>query len=180
MNEWNGYNDRPLRNFVVWMIYTLLFIHIPYKASNLRFLLLKKIVKDIGLGTSISNNVRIIFPRGISIGTNCALANGVILDGRGTLEIEDSVLIGFETVILTCTHRSDEYDRPVVEQGMFSKPVKIGKGSWIGARVIIMPGVTIGEFVIVGANAVVTKDIPPYTVVGGIPARIIKSRRING
>ena len=85
-------------------------------------------------------------------------------------------MLGFESIILTCTHNSNRKDIPIREQGMFTAPVIIGKDTWIGARSSILPGVTIGDGAIIGINAVVTKDVPPKTVVGGIPARIIKER----
>lgn len=85
-------------------------------------------------------------------------------------------MVGFESIILTSTHNSNRRDIPIREQGMFRAPVRIGTDVWIGARVIILPGVTIGNGAIIGANSVVSKDIPPNTIVGGVPAKFIKER----
>ena len=102
------------------------------------------------------------------IGVNCSV--------HGPLSIGDNVMMGPEVVILTHTHRYDKLDVPMSEQGSEVRPVEIGNDVWIGMRSIIMPGVKIGNGVIIGANAVVTKDVPDFSVVGGVPAKIIKSR----
>lgn len=94
----------------------------------------------------------------------------------GGLEIGDDTIVGFESIILTSTHNSNRKAIPIREQGMFCAPDKIGKDVWIGARVIILPGVTIDDGAIIGANSVVSKDIMPYTIVGGVPAKFIKER----
>lgn len=96
--------------------------------------------------------------------------------GGGGIEIKDDTMVGFESIILTCTHNSDRKDIPIREQGMFCAHVKIGKDVWIGARVIILPGVTIGDGAIIGSNAVVSKDVMPNTIVGGVPAKFIRER----
>ena len=85
--------------------------------------------------------------------------------------------MGPEVLIMTSSHKFDRIDIPMCEQGdMSPKKVVIGSDVWIGARVIILPGVQIGSGSIIGAGAVVTKDIPPFSVVGGVPAKVIKSR----
>lgn len=100
------------------------------------------------------------------------------------LYIGDYVCIAAEAVILmggNHTHRADWFSLyPFVEniedayQG--KGPTRIGDGAWIGMRAIIMPGITIGEGAIIAAGSVVTRDVPPYAVVGGNPAKVIKSR----
>lgn len=124
----------------------------------------------------ISTNVRLLSPTGITIGNNVGVARDVTLDGRGGIEIGNFTLIGFESVLLTSTHNYSNREIPIVKQGMYSKPIKIGKDCWIGARVMILPGIEIGDGCIIGANSVVTKDIPSYSVVGGAPARVIRER----
>ena len=92
--------------------------------------------------------------------------------------IGDYVLMGPDVVILTSNHKSDRLDLPIGAQGMTdSRKVTIGNYVWIGQRVLIMPGVTIGDGCIIAAGAVETKDVPSYSVVGGVPARILKSRK---
>ena len=85
--------------------------------------------------------------------------------------------MGPEVVFYTRGHRFDRTDITMIEQGSTeSEPITVGNDVWIGRRVIIMPGVNIGDGCVIGAGAVVTKDIPAYSVVGGVPAKIIKSR----
>ena len=79
--------------------------------------------------------------------------------------------------ILTHTHNIERTDIPMGQQGMRVSEVIIGNDVWIGMRVVIMPGVRIGIGVVIGAGAAVTKDVPDYAIVGGVPARIIKFRK---
>ena len=173
MNAW-GDNRREL---LLWLAYTHIFSKIPYSVGNkLRGWIAKKLLKRFGEHSKISINVRLIYPKGIEIGKRVGVTRDVILDGRGGLSIGDYTIIGFESIILTCTHRYSRKDIPIQDQGMFSAPVKIGKDVWLGTRVIVLPGVKIGDGAIIGANAVVTKDIPPYTIAVGIPAKVIRER----
>jgi maltose O-acetyltransferase len=112
-------------------------------------------------------------PRKIAIGDNCVINRGVLLDGRGgSLTIGDNVDIAQESVIWTLGHDPhDDYHRD--KPG----PVTIGDYAWIGHRSIIMPGVTIGRGAVVAAGAVVTHDVPPMAIVGGVPAKVIGERR---
>ena len=96
----------------------------------------------------------------------------------GDLTIGDGVIIGPELLALTTNHRFDDPGVWIGRQGYSdSQPIHIGEGSWIGARVTILPGVTIGRFAVVGAAAVVTRDVPDYAVVAGNPARTIRDWR---
>lgn len=87
-------------------------------------------------------------------------------------------MMGSDVVIFTMNHRADRTDIHMGAQGMTEKrKVTIGNDGWIGQRVMIMPGVTIGDGCIIAAGAVVTKGIPPYSIAGGVPARVLKSRK---
>ena len=114
---------------------------------------------------------------GISVGNNSGL--GIRCRVRGPLKICDNVMMGPEVVILSSGHRFDRTDMPMCRQGnvRFCNSTLIFNDVWIGTRVIIMPGVKIGEGAIIGAGAVVTKDVPPYAIVGGVPAKVIKYRK---
>lgn len=97
---------------------------------------------------------------------------------RGPLKIGKDVMMGPEVIILGGGHKYDRTDIPMRLQGAPDTiETIIGNDVWIGTRAIIMPGVRIGNGVIIGAGAVVTKDIPDYAIVGGIPARILKYRK---
>lgn len=112
--------------------------------------------------------------RGIRIGDRSGV--GVNCSIHGPLTIGDDVMMGPEVVILTNSHKFDRVDITMNKQGSYVDPVVIGNDVWIGTRSIILPGVKIGNGVIIGAGAVVTKDVPDYAVVGGVPAKIIRYR----
>lgn len=113
---------------------------------------------------------------GISIGDHSGL--GVNCHVRGPLEIGSYVNMGPDVRIITINHNTERTDIPMKGQGVLSpQKVTICDDVWIGARVIILPGVTIGKGSIIGAGAVVTKDVPEYAVMGGVPARVIKFRK---
>jgi acetyltransferase-like isoleucine patch superfamily enzyme/glycosyltransferase involved in cell wall biosynthesis len=107
----------------------------------------------------------------IEIGSNTVINRFTYLDGRAPLKIGNNVSISHYTLIQTLTHDPQNPDFVCLE-----RPVVIGDYVWIGARATICPGVTIGEGAVVAAGAVVTKDVEPYTIVGGNPATYIKDR----
>lgn len=95
----------------------------------------------------------------------------------GTCHIGRYVMMGTDVIIITRNHRFDRTDIPMMEQGFEEeRPVYIGNDVWIGDRVLILPGVHIGDGSIIAAGAVVTKDVPPYSIVAGVPARKIRDR----
>jgi len=112
----------------------------------------------------------------ITLGKNCTVNPYVILYGHGNLRIGDSVRIAAGTIIIPANHRFDRTDIPIWRQGVDRLGIEIGNDVWIGCNVSILDGVTIGDGVVVGAGAVVTCDLEPRTVVGGVPARILKRR----
>ena len=104
----------------------------------------------------------------VKIGKNVIIMNGFQCMSAGGLTIEDNTMISLNCTIATNNH--DMYDRYVIT----CKPVHIKKNVWIGVNVTILPGVTVGENAVIGAGAVVTKDVPDNAVVVGNPARVIK------
>ena len=109
---------------------------------------------------------------GIAIGRRTIVNQQCCLDGRGGLTIGDYVNISAGVWILTDSHdMNDPLFREVLA------PVKIGDYAWIGSRALILPGVTVGEGAVVAAGAVVTRDVEPYTVVAGVPARPVGTRK---
>ncbi len=84
-----------------------------------------------------------------------------------------------QVVVITRNHGHDRTDIPMTRQGYNNAPIVIEDDVWIGFRAVVLAGVTIGRGSIVGSGAVVTKDVAPYSVVGGVPARVIKSRVIG-
>jgi len=109
----------------------------------------------IGSGSFLNINVMVAAVELVEIGDHCMLANGCfVTDGN---------------------HRFDDPTQPVTYQGFTTKgPTRIGDNVWCGAHVVVTSGVTIGERAVIGANSVVTTDVAPYSIVGGVPARVLK------
>jgi acetyltransferase-like isoleucine patch superfamily enzyme len=139
---------------------------------RLRTLLLRSAGVRVGKGTLVASMPRILAENGfedlLAVGRNCWFNVGCTLDVHASLTIEDNVYLGQEVLILTHTHQMGSAEcRSGPVKAM---PVRIGRGAWIGARAIILPGVEVGEGAIVGAGAVVTRNVECHTVVGGVPA----------
>lgn len=110
-------------------------------------------------------------------GENVSIGLFSVIDGSGGLTVGDDVRMGPNVIIYTHNHRFESTDVPLFRQGLDYAPVKIEDDVWLGARVTILPGVTIGRGSIIAAGAVVTKDVPPYAIMGGVPAKQIGSRK---
>lgn len=110
------------------------------------------------------------FGKNITIGRDVFINSGCHFQDQGGIEIGDGALIGHNVVLATINHDLD----PAGNRKNHYAPIHINAHVWIGSNATILSGVTIGEWSVVAAGAVVTKDIPPMTVVGGVPARIIK------
>ena len=108
--------------------------------------------------------------KNITIGKDVFLNMGCKFQDQGGIFIGDRSLIGHNVVLVTLNHAMDPADRAT----MIPAPIHIGKRVWIGANATVLPGVTIGDGAIVAAGAVVTKDVPENTVVGGVPARVMR------
>ena len=110
----------------------------------------------IGEGTFLNIGVMVASVELVEIGSHCMLANGCfVTDGN---------------------HRHDDPDRPITWQGFTTKgPTRIGDNVWCGANVVVTSGVTIGERCVIGANSVVTTDVPPWSIAAGAPARVLRS-----
>lgn len=111
------------------------------------------------------------YGQNITVGKNVFINSGCCFQDQGGIEIGDDVLIGQQVVIATINHDLN----PAKRGNMFFAPVKIGNGVWIGAHATILAGVTIGNGAVIASGAVVNKDVPENTVVGGVPAKIIKT-----
>lgn len=109
----------------------------------------------------------------LRIGEHVSMNTGCFFDLNAPITIGSHVAIGHEVMLLTTSHEIGDSDHRAGTT--FSAPVTIKDGAWIGARCIILPGVTVGEGSIVGAGSVVTKDVPPNTLVGGVPAKVIRA-----
>ena len=113
----------------------------------------------------------------VRIGDRCLIGKGSGIVGHLCIEIGDDVWTGHHVYITDQNHGYDDPDVPISRQVMPEQPVRIGTGSWIGHGTVILPGTTIGEHVVIGANSVVRGDIPSHTVAAGAPAKVIKQTR---
>ena len=108
--------------------------------------------------------------KNIKLGKNVFINSGCRFQDQGGITIDDGALIGHNAVLATLNHNPD----PEKRNNLLPAPIHIGKKVWLGANVTVLPGVTIGDNAIVAAGAVVTKDVEPNIIVGGIPAKFIK------
>lgn len=130
----------------------------------------------IGQGSTIHTGARFYEPKNIVIGNDTIVGERAVLDGRSELIIGNHVDIASEVMIYNSEHNIEAEHFASVES-VVKAPVSIEDYVFIGPRVIILPGIKIGKGAIIGAGAVVTKEIPPFAIVGGVPAKIIGERR---
>jgi len=114
---------------------------------------------------------------GITIGKNCFIGEFNVVRGQGGVTIGNDVYTGPMVKFVAVNHVFDNPDRPIREQGITAQGIVVEDDVWIGAGVTIVDGVTVGRGSIIGAGAVVTGDIPPYSIAVGIPAKPVKDRR---
>lgn len=125
----------------------------------------------IGSMTSIHRACRFYRPSGVSIGTSTVINRGVLLDGRSGLRIGNNVSVSEDVKLLTLEHDPDS-----ATFEWRGAPMVIEDFAFIGTSAIVLPGVTIGLGAVIAAGAVVTRDVAPYSIVGGVPAKPIGSR----
>lgn len=168
---------------IALVLYYLIGRHMPssdakfsFGAKRFRRFLAKFCFQHIGKRVNIERNVFFGSGREISIGDD----SGIGLNARiqGPLRIGGNVMMGPDVIIYTRNHEISRTDIPMIAQGETApEAVVIEDDVWIGARAMIMPGVTISAGSVVAAGAVVTKDVPPFAIVGGVPAKVIKYRK---
>ncbi|MGB6142954.1 MAG: acyltransferase [Rhodanobacter sp.] len=143
--------------------------------ERVRSFYLRRVLRvSIGTDTHVSMRVFVTgYPTraNVRIGNNCVINRETYLDGRVGIVIGNNVNISFQTCVLSLHHDHNQPTFPAI-----GDPVTICDHAWIGARAIILPGVTIGEGAVVAAGAVVNRDVRDYEVVGGVPARKIGDR----
>jgi len=132
---------------------------------------LRKVGVKINGNAMFYEGIHVRNPQGIIIEDGVSIGPKVLLDGRMGLHIGKSVVIGYEAIIWTLNHDYNDINFKTAGGGVF-----LGDFSWICSRSIILPGIKIGNYAVVASNAVVTKDVPKYAIVAGIPAKIIGYR----
>lgn len=158
----------------IWLDFILMMLrfvgHIP--SHSIRRACYRMTGVKIGQGSKIHMWCSFFEPGNITIGSDTIIGDHAFLDGRDEIFIGDHVDIASQVMIYNSQHDIDSNDF-----GAITKPVVIGDYAFIGPRSIILPGVTIGKGAVVAAQAVVTKDIPEFAVVGGVPAKYIRERK---
>ena len=164
------------RLFNIFLEFEVFLLHLvgSLPSHHLRRFFYRLAGVKIGKGSTIHMGARFYDPRNISIGEDSIIGEGVVLDGRDKLIIGNHVDIASEVMIYNSEH--DVNDPYFLAK---NAPVLIEDFVFIGPRAIILPGVKIGKGAVVAAGAVVTKDIAPFSVVGGVPAKIIGERKIK-
>lgn len=169
---------KKIKRAVCYRLYVYFGKHLPSSVDSklskrIRFWLARGFLEHCGDNVNIEHGAQ--FDSSLIIGDNSGIGVNCVCGGLSS--VGDNVMMGPECIMLPHFHAFDRLDIPMCEQGFQpGKPIRIGNDVWIGTRVIIMPGVVIGDHSIVGAGAVVTKDVPEYAIVGGCPAKIIRMR----
>lgn len=167
------------KNKILFILYKITASWLPISqrmnfAKKIRNFWAKKIIKNYGENINIEQGA--FFTPNLSIGNNSGI--GIKCEIYGKVTIGNDVMMGPEVIIYTSGHVIENVNIPMrLQGGTVEKPVIIGNDVWIGRRVIIMPGVTIGNGCVIGAGAIVTHDVPDYCIVAGVPAKIIRERR---
>jgi acetyltransferase-like isoleucine patch superfamily enzyme len=144
--------------------------------GSLKRLYLKLHGSKIGKYVTFYPGIKISPGTNIEIGDHVDLAWGVLITTRGGVKIGDRTLVGYGTKIISSNHKIPEGHEKIFFSGNEPKPVNIQNDVWIGANCVILPGVIIGEGAVVAANSVVTRNVEPFSIVAGSPAKKIKDR----
>lgn len=163
------------------IIYYFFAQHLPSSTSGLKIgqkairafcgkLMLKKCGKKVNIEHGATFSAKTSLGNYSGIGINARI--------HGDCTIGDYVMMGPDVVVITRNHSFDRTDTPMMFQGFDEeRPVVIGNDVWIGERVTILPGVHVGDGAILAAGSVITKDVPAYAIVAGVPAKLIKMRK---
>lgn len=158
-------------------IFRILFVLPRFRLLNsIKKIYLMVVGAKIGKRPVFYHNVWISPGKHLIVGDDVDFALGVIVSTAGGVEIGDRVLIGYNTCILSTNHNIPKARGRIFFAGHSKSKISIHNDVWIGANCTILPGVTIGEGSVIAAGSVVTKDVPQYAVVAGVPAKIIRER----
>lgn len=176
MNKWNSTRAIPIYQYIFKQILEKL----PHFPAYIRGQILKHFFKNKPDKIYIQNGFKCFGFGNIQIGNMVYINNNVTIHSNAAhLKIGNNVMIGPYVYITTANHAYADLTKPISRQGYIPADVHIENDVWIGAHASILPGVKLGKGSIIGAGAVVTKDVPDYAIVGGIPAKILKYRFIK-
>lgn len=167
-----------------FVLYVIIAKHLPSSSTRfigkyckkLRSICALALFQECGKNINIEHGANFGYGKHIRIGNNSGIGIDCIVPDN--LLVGENVMMGPEVIIVKQNHNFASIDVPMMKQGFTpSVPVVIEDDVWIGYRAMIMPGVRIGQGSIIGAGAVVTKDVLPYSIVAGNPAKLIRSRK---
>lgn len=157
-----------------------LFLHYRNKKGAvgiaLRYALLLSIAKGCGDNVAVREDCYILRPQGLTVGNNVSIHPMCYIESTGEVEIGNDVSIAHGVTILSTSHRYDAPNVPIKYSGIDNRKTVICDNVWIGAKAVILCGNTVGSGSVIAAGAVVTHDVPPNTIVAGVPAVPIKTR----
>lgn len=141
-----------------------------------RYCILKNLAKSVGDNVAIYPDVYIFNLHNLSIGDNVSIHPFSYIDAYGGIEIGDDVSIAHNVTLMSANHTFSDKEIVIKDQPLEARPIKIENNCWLGAKVTVLGNTTISTGSVIGAGAVVTKNVESYSVVAGVPARKIKSR----
>lgn len=164
----DNYSSDVFVKRIFWAVGALLFRWSPRPLYGWRNFLLRRFGAKLGRGVRFYPTVEVFYPWNLTAEDTVTVAWGVRLYSLGPITLRAGCLISQHASLCAGNHDYKQTNRPLL-----TPPVEIGKGAWIASEAFIGPGVTVGEQAVVGARAVVVKDVAPRTVVAGNPARPI-------
>ena len=169
----DNYRPEEYRLRVMWMCTRLILRLVPRFAYGLRNKVLRAFGAKIGNDVRIYPDVAIFFPWNLEIGDEVTIGPGVQLYSLGKIIIGDGTMISYGAHFCAGTHDYTEVNLPLL------KPtIRLGQGIWVCAEAFVGPGVSVGDFSIIGARAVVLKSFPEFSILGGNPALKVKDRPV--
>ena len=173
-------NRHGFRNMAIRFMWSVAWVFAArwtprFVLNSWRAFLLRLFGARVGRSCRLTSSMEVWMPSRLFMGSNVWIDRNVYLYDVERITIGDNAIISDGAYICTASHDITKSDFPLT-----TAPVTIGAGAWVAAQSIILPGVTIGEGAVVGAGSVVTKDVAPWTVVAGNPARVVKTRKIEG
>lgn len=162
-------------SMLLWtLVRKTLFRWSPSPLRPFRRMLLRAFGAKIAATASISNCCRVDCPWNLVMGDHASIGEEAWIYSLDVIAIGDFACVGQRVQLLTGSH---DISDPAFH--LVTKPITIGRGAWIAASAIVLPGVEVGDMAVVGAGSVVTRSVPPYAVVGGNPAKVIKTRQMD-
>ena len=163
------------RRFAWQFVQATVYRWAPRRAYAWRRMLLRWFGARIGQNVRVRPRVHVFHPWLLDVGDWCSLAEDVVVYNLGPVTIGRQTAVSHGAYLCAGTHDHTRPDLPLVRP-----PIRIGAGVWVAAQAFIGPGVTVGDNAVVGARAVVVRDVPPGMVAAGNPARVVKPRPMRG